>query len=283
MSALDGCHPARPLRTRRRTRAWATVTWAVAMLCALAGLVLGLFAGAAPDAVNPTPRGIVILFSICFALSASVGAVIVRRAAGHPVGVLVLLAGTAYAAGLAAEGYAKLRAADGRLDLGTALASWLDLTSWRLAAVLLAIALALFPERRPDSLFIPWLLISACCRRRCRRRSDRVHPGAAGCRHLPGQPARAGRLADGIAAVGPPAETLSWVLTALAVGSVVWRYLRAPSGSRRQLRWPALAAALLLVGLRSPAGVRRRDRPAGGAVPDQRRRAAGRDGGGDLA
>ena len=81
------------------------------MLCAAAGLVLGLLAGAAPDAVNPTPRGIVILFSISFALAASVGAVIVRRADGHPVGVLVLVAGTAYAAGLAAEGYAKLRAA----------------------------------------------------------------------------------------------------------------------------------------------------------------------------
>ena len=42
---------------------------------------------------------------------------------------------------------------------------------------------------------------------------------------------------------------MSWVLTALAVASVVLRYFRAPAGARRQLRWPAAAAALLLVGL----------------------------------
>ena len=45
------------------------------------------------------------------------------------------------------------------LDLGTALASWLDLTAWRLAAVLLAIALALFPERRPTSIVSRVLVI----------------------------------------------------------------------------------------------------------------------------
>jgi len=52
-----------------------------------------------------------------------------------------------------------------------------------------------------------------------------------------------------IDAIAGPAEALSWVLTALAVGSVVARYVRAPAGARRQLRWPALLAALVLVGL----------------------------------
>ena len=226
---------------------WSSVTWALAMLCAAAGLVLGLLAGAAPDAVNPTPRGFVILFAICFALAASVGAVIVRRADGHPVGVLVLAAGTAYAAGLAAEGYAKLRAADGELDLGTALASWLDLTAWRLAAVLLAIALALFPERRPTSIVSRVLVVGLV--------ADGVV--VVGVTALTPGPLDAGSYQDNpfgvswldVATWGPPAETMSWVLTALAVASVVLRYFRAPAGARRQLRWPAAAAALLLVGL----------------------------------
>jgi len=226
----------------------ATVTWAAALLCALAGLVLGLFAGAAPDAVNPTPRGIVILFAVCFALSATVGAVITRRAAGHPVGILVLLAGTAYAAGLAAEGYAKLRAANARLDLGTALASWTNLTSWRLAAVLLSMALALFPERRPDSRFSTWLLVLLVVDGAVVVSATALTPGRLDAGTYQDNPLGPAGLADGIAAVGPPAETLSWVLTTLAVGSVVWRYLRATKGSRRQLRWPALAAVLLLVG-----------------------------------
>jgi len=188
-----------------------------------------------------------ILFAICFALAASVGAVIVRRADGHPVGVLVLAAGTAYAAGLAAEGYAKLRAADGELDLGTALASWLDLTAWRLAAVLLAIALALFPERRPTSIVSRVLVVGLV--------ADGVV--VVGVTALTPGPLDAGSYQDNpfgvswldVATWGPPAETMSWVLTALAVASVVLRYFRAPAGARRQLRWPAAAAALLLVGL----------------------------------
>jgi signal transduction histidine kinase len=229
--------------------AWASVTWAVAMLCAMAGLVLSLLAGSAPDAVNPTPRGIVALFSISFALAATVGAVIVRRAAGHSVGVLVLVAGTSYAAGLAAEGYAKLRAADEQLDVGTALASWLDLTSWRLGAVLLAIALALFPERRPDSPFTRWLVILLIVDGVAVVAATALTPGPLGAGTYQDNPLSGPSLTPLVDAVAGPAEALSWALTALAVGSVVWRYVRAPAGARRQLRWPALLAALLLVGL----------------------------------
>ena len=235
------------LRAAPTTPVWALVGWVLAMACSLAGLVLGLFAGAAPDAVNPTPRGIVILFSICFALAASVGAVIVRRADAHPVGILILAAGTAYAAGLAAEGYAKLRAADGRLDLDTALASWLDLTAWRLAAVLLAIALALFPERRPDSIFTRGLVVLLVLDGLVVVAVAAFTPGTLDAGTYQDNPLGVPWL--DAEAVGGPAETLSWVLTALAVASVVVRYFRAPSGARRPLRWPALAAAVLLIGL----------------------------------
>jgi signal transduction histidine kinase len=228
---------------------WALVTWAVAILSSVAGLVFGLLAGSAPDAVNPTPRGIVILFAVCFALAATVGAVIVRRADSHPVGVLVLVAGTAYAAGLAAEGYAKLMAAGGRLNFGTALASWLDLTSWRLGAVLLAIALALFPERRPDSLFTRWLIILLVADGAAVVAVTAFTPGPLDAGTYQDNPLSGAWLQPAVEAVGSPAETLSWVLTALAVGSVVRRYFRAPAGARRQLRWPALLAAVLLVGL----------------------------------
>ncbi|MET0863043.1 MAG: histidine kinase, partial [Nakamurella sp.] len=242
--------PPRPVKVplRRNGPRWAMLTWTFAMGCALAGLVLGLFAGAAPAAVNPTPRGVVILFSICFALSASVGAIIVRRADGHPVGILVLTAGTAYAVGLAAEGYAKLRSAAGVLDLGTALASWVDLVSWRLAAVLLALALALFPERRPDSWFSTWLVILLTVDGVVVVAVTALRPGPLDAGSYQDNPVGPAAFAQASAVVGPPAETLSWLLTALAVGSVVWRYLRAANRSRRQLRWPALAAAMLLVG-----------------------------------
>ena len=238
-------------RIRRLSLApvWASTTWAVAVLSAVAGLILGLLAASAPEAVNPTPRGIVILFAMCFALAATVGVVIVRRAEGHPVGVLVLVAGTAYAVGLAAEGYAKLRAADGQLDVGTALASWLDLTSWRLAAVLLAIALALFPERRPDSLFTRWLVILLTVDGVAVVAVTAFTPGPLGAGTYQDNPLSGPWAATTAAAIGGPAETLAWILTALAVASVVVRYLRAPAGARRQLRWPALVAALLLVGL----------------------------------
>ena len=238
--------PARP-RPKLAAADWVSAVWCLALLSALVGLVVGVLAAAAPDAVNPTPRAVVVLFACCFALSASVGAVIVRRADNHPVGVLVMLAGTAYAVGLAAEGYAKLRAGGGQLDLGTALASWLELTAWRAAAVLLALALALFPERRPSSWFSRSLVVLLVLDGVAVVAVTAFTPGPLGAGTYQDNPFGIAWLdAD---AVGGPAETLSWVLTALAVASVVVRYLRAPAGARRQLRWPALAAAILLIGL----------------------------------
>ena len=248
-AATSTAAPPRPDRRRQRWLSpdWVSALWLLALLASLAGLVLGLLAGAAPDAVNPTPRGIVILFTLCFALSASVGAVIVRRAARHPVGVLVLLVGLFYATGAAAEGYAKLRAADGSFDLSTALASWADQTSWRAAAVLLAIALALFPERRPGSWFSRALMALLILDGIVVVAVTAFTPGPLGAGTYQDNPLGMGWL--DAQAVGGPAETLSWVLTAAAVGSVVVRFFRAPAGTRRQLRWPALAAALLLLGL----------------------------------
>jgi signal transduction histidine kinase len=207
-----------------------------------------VLAGSAPEEVNATPRGIVLLFSVSFGLACTVGLVIIRRAAGHPVGVLVLLAGTAYAAGLAAEGYAKLSAADGRLTVGTALASWVIVTSWRLGAVLLVAALALFPERRPDSWFGRTLLLLVALDGVVVVAVPALTPGPVDAGTYQDNPFGAPWLADALSAIGPPAETMSWVLSALATGSVIVRYVRAPSGARRPLRWPALAAALLLAG-----------------------------------
>jgi hypothetical protein len=113
--------------------------------------------------------------------------------------------------------------------------------------VLLAIALALFPERRPTSIVSRVLVVGLV--------ADGVV--VLGVTALTPGPLDAGSYQDNpfgvswldVATWGPPAETMSWVLTALAVASVVLRYFRAPAGARRQLRWPAAAAALLLVGL----------------------------------
>ena len=69
-----------------RARLAVTSIWVATLVVAAAGLVLGLVRGAAPDDLNVTPKGVVVLFTACVATYSTLGLLMVRRVGGHPIG-----------------------------------------------------------------------------------------------------------------------------------------------------------------------------------------------------
>ena len=68
---------------------------------------------------------------------------------GHPVGWLIVTAGSLYLVGLAAGNFGEWWAGAGHLDTWSAIGSWAHDWTWELAAAAAVAALALFPDRRP--------------------------------------------------------------------------------------------------------------------------------------
>ncbi len=231
---------------RGPTRVISGLLRALALLCVGVGLAVGLSITDAPADLNVTPPVALVVLAASFAAYTCVGALVVQRADGHPVGWLFLTSGTWYAVGLAGETLAKRRAADGVLDSWSALGSWVYQWSWDLAAALAVMAIALFPHRGPQSRFVRWLLGALVVNATVQLVALALVPGLmVGGSHETnpfGVTAAAGPL-DALVSV---TEGLSWVLTLVALAALLARYRRTPAGQRRPLRAPALAAAALL-------------------------------------
>jgi signal transduction histidine kinase len=223
--------------------------WAVAVGLAGTGLVSGLVLGPAPEWINLTPRPVVAFFAICFVASASVGAVLVARADGHPIGWLFLAAGALYGAGLAGANVAKQRFLDGHVDEFSAYASWVSVWSWELAAALGVLTVALFPDRRPRSRGMRALVALIVADGVAQLLALALLPGELDGGSHPDNPVGIDGLRGFLDGAVDVTEGVSWVLTAAAVGALLLRYRRADAEGRRPLRWLVLAVVAFVAAL----------------------------------
>jgi signal transduction histidine kinase len=224
--------------------------WVVAVALAVTGLVSGLVLGPAPEWVNLTPKPVVVFFAICFVLYASVGAVVVARGDGHPIGWLFLVSGLLCSAGLAGGHLAKQRYLDGHVvDTFSDWASWVAVWSWELAVALSVVALALFPYRRPATrggrALVALLVVVGVAQLLCLA----LRPGELDAGSHPDNPIGVAALRGVIDAGVPATEAASWVLALTAQAGLLLRFRRARGVERQQLRWLALAVVAFLVAL----------------------------------
>jgi signal transduction histidine kinase len=219
---------------------------ALAAGAGLLAIVTAALTGDVPEAVEATPVAVAIGLALAFVATAAIGALIVRRADGHPVGWLLLVAGVLFGAGLGAEDLAKWRAADGHLDGWAQWSSWFDAWAWTGALGLAVIALALFPHRRPTGPARAALVAGMALASAARVAAAAVAPGElSGGSHQtnPLGAAGLGNVTDGVEVVAGAAFSLGVVLTAAAL---VGRYRSVGEEERQQLRWLALAVAAVV-------------------------------------
>jgi len=125
--------------------------WVLAAVAASVSVVLGALSSDDSPAFDVTALPLTVVFAGCGLAYVAVGSLVARRAGGHPVGWLILTAGSLYLVGLAAGTFGEWWAGAGHLDTWSAIGSWAHDWTWELAAAAAVAALALFPNRRPDT------------------------------------------------------------------------------------------------------------------------------------
>jgi signal transduction histidine kinase len=234
--------------------------WALAAACAAVAVVLGALASDDSPAFDVTAFPLTVLFAICGLAYVAVGSLVVRRAGGHPVGWLIVTAGSLYLVGLAAGICGEWWAGAGHVDTWSAIGSWAHDWTWELAAAAAVAALALFPNRRPDTRLGRALLVVIVTYSAVQLVAITLAPG----------PLVDGAHRDnpfGVAALGSVpqrafevAEAVSWAATVVAMLSLIGRYRTATGRVRQQLRWlcgtvVAFLAGAVVVGVAGLFGV----------------------------
>jgi signal transduction histidine kinase len=218
-----------------------------ALACSVVGVVCSGLTTDAPDQLSVTPLAISILLGLSFSADAVFGALIVRRADGHPVGWLLTAAGGLFAAGLAAENAAKLRAAEGALDTWTAWASWLDAWAWTMGLACSVIAVALFPHRRPGGRLRSSVVVVLATAATLGALVAAFSPGRLDGGSHEDNPlgiAASEAALDAVAVVAEALFALGVVATAVLV---VVRLRTATDEVRQQMRWLVLAVVTVAV------------------------------------
>jgi hypothetical protein len=197
-----------------RRLAWAL--WAVT--------VIGLIAAVAMPSAETEEDVWSMVASFVFALSfATVGALVASRQSKNPLGWIMCGAGLAYAVGGVSVTYVESTLAGGEDDLLETLADWVSSWVWMLAIGPAAtFLLLLFPTGSlPSERWRPvaWL--------------------AGGALAL-----MVGGIAAGVDAIAGLGSFLLLVAAFASVASLVFRFRRARSRERRQLKWLTYAAAV---------------------------------------
>ena len=237
---LEGGH-------RRTAPSWMVpVIWATAVALAIAGVVCGALTDHGTHPFDVRSMGFTVVFAAAAVGYVTIGALVVRRAAGHPIGWIFLASGSLFAVGLVASGYAEARITHGHFDRWSAVGSWAYDWTWELASALAVAAIALFPLRRPADRFGRVVL-----------RVIAVYAvvQVVGITLAPGELAEGAHQTNpfgirALHAIAPAlvdtAEVVSWFATVASMGSLLWRYRHADAAVRRQLRWLSWAVAVFL-------------------------------------
>ena len=222
--------------------------WALAALGAGAGIVLGALTRGDSPAFDVTPLPLTIVFALCGLGYVAVGSLVVRRADGHPVGWLIVTAGTLYLVGLGAGNFGEWRAAGGRDDDWSAVGSWAHDWTWELAAAAAVAALALFPYRRPQTRFVRVLLVVIATYSAVQFVAITVSSGPLADGARLDNPFGVGALGHTPHRVLDVAEAVSWAATVGAMLSLIGRYRAAIGRARQQLRWLCGVVLAFLIG-----------------------------------
>ena len=239
-----------PGRPRRWTAGLAWGLWALAMvgLAVVPWLDRLTIRAGRPDLAQLS-GGSVVGPVLAMLSAATVGAVLASRRPRHPVGWLLLgFALSLTAAGVIAASVAYgLLARPGALPAAHVLARYYPATG-AAALALLSLVLLLTPTGSlPSARWRRWALITAATPVALGLVVP-VAPGRLDPRLLMGSSPFSDRALGGVVLV---ATRVALVVTALAVavaaGSLVVRFRRAQGVERQQLRWVALAAALMVL------------------------------------
>jgi signal transduction histidine kinase len=224
------------------------VLWVLAAIGAGAGVVLGALANDDTRAFDVTPLPLSIVFALCGLGYVAVGSLVVRRADGHPVGWLIVTAGTLYLVGLGAGNYGEWRAAAGNGDDRSAVGSWVHDWTWELAAAAAVASLALFPYRRPQTLFVRALLVVIATYSAVQFVATTLAPGPLVDGARLDNPFGVGALGVAPQRAFDAAEAVSWAATVGAMVSLIGRYRGAVGPARQQLRWLCGVVLAFLIG-----------------------------------
>ncbi|HVD16552.1 MAG TPA: hypothetical protein VNK73_19145 [Actinomycetota bacterium] len=235
---------ARPRSTPPAWGLWALAMVGVALILWLDQL---LRRTGRPDLVLVTPDAVGYVVGLVSA--ATVGALLASRRPRHPVGWLLLTLGLSVAAAGVATGYANygLLARPGALPAAgyAALYHSIDVPIW---AVCLGFILLLTPTGSlPSPRWRRWAIgtVAVALVAVCSTALLPFNPPYQSVANPLAVPALAGPLG--------PVDAVSWLAISLVVPvgawSLVLRFRRARGTERQQLRWLALAAALVTVGV----------------------------------